>query len=154
MGPPRRCWGCKQLVSMQRCLQPRCIVGWAPWASSCLCMPRGGMRARSCHVNQNRRLLGVRGGVVDEAMALLHGLARDQRDYGNLCRIVTKAQLNYQHAPQILLADTAQYRDGLIARSGCGRGKIAHWIIADWRTGRVFLSSKYTPKNQRAQIGR
>jgi len=70
-------------------------------------------------------------------------LARNQRGYGNLCRIVTRAQLDHQDDPQILLADIAQYREGLVALSGCRRGEIAHWILAGRRDRAMRAAEQY-----------
>jgi error-prone DNA polymerase len=60
-------------------------------------------------------------------------LARDHRGYGNLCRIITKAQLDHQDDPQIALSDLEPYTDGLIGLSGCRRGEIPALLRAGHR---------------------
>src|SRR5947209_2802411 len=51
-------------------------------------------------------------------------LAKNRRGYANLCRIITRAQLDHQDDPQVALTDIASMSEGLIALSGCRRGEI------------------------------
>ena len=70
-------------------------------------------------------------------------LAKDRRGYGNLCRIITKAQLDYQDDPQIALSDLAPHREGLIALSGCRRGEIAAHLLAGRREEAIRAVHRY-----------
>jgi len=71
-------------------------------------------------------------------------LSRDRGGYANLCRIITKAQLDYQDDPQITLADLASHCDGLIALSGCRRGEVASHLLAGRRDLAVAAARRYT----------
>jgi error-prone DNA polymerase len=70
-------------------------------------------------------------------------LARDRGGYANLCRIITKAQLDYQDDPQITLSDLAPYNEGLIALSGCRRGEIASYLLQKKRDQAVAAACRY-----------
>ncbi len=52
-------------------------------------------------------------------------LASSRQGYSNLCRIVTRAQLDHQDNPQISLPDLIPLTEDVIALSGCGRGEVA-----------------------------
>src|SRR5919202_2655252 len=60
-------------------------------------------------------------------------LAKDRLGYANLCRIITRAQLDHQDDPQIALPDLASHSAGLIALSGCRRDEIASFLLASRR---------------------
>jgi DNA polymerase III alpha subunit len=70
-------------------------------------------------------------------------LAKDRVGYGNLCRIVTRAQLDYQDDPQITLSDLAVHARGLIALSGCRRGEIPSLLLNGDRSGAVEAVERY-----------
>jgi error-prone DNA polymerase len=70
-------------------------------------------------------------------------LARNRVGYANLCRIITKAQLDYQDDPQITLTDLAPYQEGLIALSGCRRGEISAALLAGHREEALFIARRY-----------
>jgi error-prone DNA polymerase len=70
-------------------------------------------------------------------------LAKDRGGYGNLCRIVTKAQLDYQDDPQITLSDLASHAGGLIALSGCRRGETPSLLLEGDREGAVEAVGRY-----------
>ncbi len=70
-------------------------------------------------------------------------LAKDRRGYANLCRIVTRAQLDYENDPQITLADLAPLAGGLIALSGCRRGEIPARLLAADRAGALEAVGRY-----------
>jgi error-prone DNA polymerase len=70
-------------------------------------------------------------------------LAKDRRGYANLCRIITRAQLDYQDDPQIALSDLAPHADGLIALSGCRRGEIPSYLLAGDRDGAADAIARY-----------
>lgn len=70
-------------------------------------------------------------------------LAKDRGGYGNLCRIVTRAQLDYQDDPQITLSDLAAHAGGLIALSGCRRGQIPSLLLQGDREGAVEAIERY-----------
>ncbi|HZT97921.1 MAG TPA: DNA polymerase III subunit alpha, partial [Chloroflexota bacterium] len=52
-------------------------------------------------------------------------LATSRQGYSNLCRIVTRAQLDHQDDPQISLPDLVPLTQDVIALSGCCRGEVA-----------------------------
>ncbi|RLC61072.1 MAG: error-prone DNA polymerase, partial [Chloroflexi bacterium] len=57
-------------------------------------------------------------------------LARDNSGYSTLCRLITRAQLGYRKGePSIEKIDLANYSDGLICLSGCGRSEIDSLLI-------------------------
>ena len=70
-------------------------------------------------------------------------LAKDSAGYGNLCRIITAAQLGYQDDPRIMLADLAPHTGGLIALSGCRRGEIPSLLLAGDREGAIKATERY-----------
>lgn len=58
-------------------------------------------------------------------------LARTNKGYSNLCRLITQAQLKHNKGnPALDLARLAQHSDGLICLSGCRKGEIASSILA------------------------
>ncbi|HLJ69329.1 MAG TPA: DNA polymerase III subunit alpha [Chloroflexota bacterium] len=70
-------------------------------------------------------------------------LARNRQGYGNLCRIITQAQLDYQDDPRIALADITPHAAGLIALSGCRRGEIASHLLAGRHEEAVTAVGRY-----------
>src|SRR5437588_9121315 len=70
-------------------------------------------------------------------------LAKDRVGYANLCRIVTRAQLDYQDDPQITLSDLAEHAGGLIALSGCRRGEIPSLLLSGDRAGAIEAVERY-----------
>src|SRR5579875_3289740 len=70
-------------------------------------------------------------------------LAKDREGYANLCRIVTRAQLEHQDDPQIALEAIVPYRQGLIALSGCRRGEIAALLLAGRRDEALDAALRY-----------
>ncbi len=56
-------------------------------------------------------------------------LAKDRAGYANLCRIVTRAQLDHQDDPHLSLDELAPYTGGLVALSGCRRGEIPTLLL-------------------------
>jgi error-prone DNA polymerase len=70
-------------------------------------------------------------------------LAKDRQGYGNLCRILTIAQLGYQDDPQITLEDLAEHTEGLIALSSCRRGEIASRLLTGRREEAVAAARRY-----------
>ncbi|HCF99906.1 MAG TPA: error-prone DNA polymerase [Chloroflexi bacterium] len=70
-------------------------------------------------------------------------LARNRVGYANLCRIITKAQLDYQDDPQITLTDLAPYHEGLIALSGCRRGELPRALLAGHREEALSIARRY-----------
>lgn len=58
-------------------------------------------------------------------------LARDQRGYANLCRLITQAHLgNERGAPSLAPEAVADRADGLYVLSGCKRGEVARFAAA------------------------
>jgi error-prone DNA polymerase len=70
-------------------------------------------------------------------------LAKDRQGYANLCRIITKAQLDHQDDPQIALTDLAPLHDGLVALSGCRRGEVPALILAGRRAEAAAAVHRY-----------
>jgi DNA-directed DNA polymerase III PolC len=70
-------------------------------------------------------------------------LARDRRGYANLCRIISKAQLDHQDDPQIALRDLAPWSEGLTALSGCRRGEVAAHLLAGRRQEALAAAQRY-----------
>jgi error-prone DNA polymerase len=57
-------------------------------------------------------------------------LVRNPQGYANLCRLLTRAHLNNPRGrPQCAREDLAEFREGLIALSGCRRGEIPSLIL-------------------------
>jgi error-prone DNA polymerase len=79
--------------------------------------------------------------IVETAHLLL--LARDREGYGNLCRIVTRAQLDHQDDPRITLDDLAPLTGGLIALSACRRGEVAAALLRGDRTEAIAATRRY-----------
>ena len=77
--------------------------------------------------------------VIGAEMTLNNGshitlLAKNNRGYSNLCRLITKAQLEHRKgSPTIDKKDLAQYSGDLICLSGCRKGEITS-LIASGRT--------------------
>jgi len=58
-------------------------------------------------------------------------LARDNRGYSNLCRLITRAQLDHRKGePSIDSSVLASYSEGLICLSGCKKGEIPSLLLA------------------------
>jgi error-prone DNA polymerase len=70
-------------------------------------------------------------------------LAKDRGGYANLCRIITRAQLDFQDDPRISFSDLTLHTGGLIALSGCRRGEIASHLLAGRRDEAVAAARKY-----------
>lgn len=70
-------------------------------------------------------------------------LARNRRGYANLCRIISKAQLDHQDDPQITLSDLAPWTQGLTALSGCRRGEVATRLLAGTREEALAAARRY-----------
>ncbi|HEX6508918.1 MAG TPA: DNA polymerase III subunit alpha [Chloroflexota bacterium] len=70
-------------------------------------------------------------------------LVKDRHGYSNLCRIITRAQLDYQDDPQIALSDLVPYAEGLIALSGCRRGEIPSLLLAGEREAAAAAARRY-----------
>jgi error-prone DNA polymerase len=70
-------------------------------------------------------------------------LARNRAGYANLCRIITKAQLDYQDDPQITLTDLAPFHEGLIALSGCRRGEISAALLNGSKEEALVIAQRY-----------
>ncbi|MDH4299475.1 MAG: error-prone DNA polymerase [Dehalococcoidia bacterium] len=77
--------------------------------------------------------------VIGAEMTLKNGshitlLAKNNRGYSNLCRLITRAQLEHgKGSPAIDKKDLAQYSGDLICLSGCRKGEITT-LIASART--------------------
>jgi error-prone DNA polymerase len=77
--------------------------------------------------------------VIGTEMTLKNGshitlLAKSNRGYSNLCRLITRAQLEHKKgSPAIHKKDLAQYCGDLICLSGCRKGEIPA-LIASGRT--------------------
>jgi error-prone DNA polymerase len=70
-------------------------------------------------------------------------LAKNREGYGNLCRIITRAQLDYQDDPQITLDDLAPHAGGLIALTACRRGEVAASLLRGDRAGAIAAARRY-----------
>lgn len=70
-------------------------------------------------------------------------LARNHRGYANLCRIISKAQLDHQDDPQIALRDLAPWAEGLTALSGCRKGEVASHLLAGRRQEALGAAQSY-----------
>jgi len=74
--------------------------------------------------------------VIGAEIALEDGnhitlLARNNKGYANLCRLITRAQLkNKKGSPALDLSGLARHSSGLICLSGCRRGEIASLILS------------------------
>ncbi len=72
----------------------------------------------------------IQGAEVTTSLGHLTLLARDQRGYANLCRILTQAHMGHPRGqPEADLETLAQYHEGLFALSGCRRGYISSHIL-------------------------
>ena len=73
-------------------------------------------------------------------------LVKDARGYGNLSRLVTRAQLSGSKGnPRLAFAHIAELSDGLICLSGCKRGEVASLLLQGkgedaLRTARRYMS--------------
>lgn len=57
-------------------------------------------------------------------------LAKDNKGYSNLCRLITRAQLGHgKGKPSIKKADIATYSDGIVCLSGCRKGEISSLLL-------------------------
>lgn len=70
-------------------------------------------------------------------------LARDRGGYANLCRIISKAQLDYQDDPRIALSDLAPLSGGLIALSACRKGEVASHLLTGNRAAALAAARRY-----------
>ncbi len=56
-------------------------------------------------------------------------LVKDEKGYGNLCQLITKAYLEgFYYRPRVDKELLAQHGDGLIALSGCLKGEVNHFL--------------------------
>lgn len=60
-------------------------------------------------------------------------LAQNRTGYANLCRIITRTQLDYQDDPQITLDDLAAHTEGVICLSACRRGEVSSLVASGHR---------------------
>lgn len=70
-------------------------------------------------------------------------LARDRQGYANLCRLITRAQLDHQASPHISRADLGRHREGLIVLSGCRKGEIASLLREGKRDAAIATAREY-----------
>ncbi len=71
-------------------------------------------------------------------------LARDQRGYANLCRLLTAAHLGQEKGqPAVDFATLAQHHEGLIALSGCRMGEISRHLVAGRRQEALAAAQRY-----------
>jgi len=71
-------------------------------------------------------------------------LAKDQIGYSNLCRLVTRAQLDHEKGdPSLAWNYIEEHTDGLLALSGCHRGEIAQCLIRGDTQGAVEAAQRY-----------
>ena len=69
-------------------------------------------------------------------------LARDNKGYSNLCRLISRAQLRHgKGEPSIERSDLATYNDGLICLSGCRKGEIAS-LLNEGKTSQAEASAQ------------
>ena len=85
--------------------------------------------------------------VIGAEMTLKNGshitlLAKNNRGYSNLCRLITRAQLEHRKgSPAIDKKDLAKYSGDLICLSGCRKGEIAT-LIASGRTEKAHEATR------------
>ncbi|MFO7996066.1 MAG: error-prone DNA polymerase [Dehalococcoidia bacterium] len=81
--------------------------------------------------------------IIGAEMTLENGnhltlLARNNTGYSNLCRLITRAQLEHRKGRPVLSLETlARHSAGLICLSGCRKGEIVS-SIASGRTGHAY----------------
>ncbi len=86
--------------------------------------------------------------VIGAEMTLKNGrhitlLAKNNRGYSNLCRLITRAQLEHKKGnPAIDKKDLAQYSGDLICLSGCRKGEIAT-LIASGRAEKTHKIARW-----------
>ncbi|MGQ9546534.1 MAG: DNA polymerase III subunit alpha [Dehalococcoidia bacterium] len=95
--------------------------------------------------------------IIGAEMTLENGnhltlLAKNNKGYSNLCRLITKAQLEHGKGSPLLDPETLdQHASGLICLSGCRKGEIASAIISG-RTEKAYELAKryieiFSPEN-------
>jgi DNA polymerase III alpha subunit len=71
-------------------------------------------------------------------------LARDGTGYRSLCRLISRANLNgTKRIPQFRQELLAEYREGLVALSGCRDGEIARRLRVGDRAGAAAVARRY-----------
>jgi len=71
-------------------------------------------------------------------------LARDSRGYSNLCRLITRAQLEHRKGnPLLSEAALALHSEGLVCLSGCRRGKIPTLLAGGKRDEAIAAAKNY-----------
>jgi error-prone DNA polymerase len=71
-------------------------------------------------------------------------LARDSQGYSNLCRLITRGQLEHRKGnPLLNEAALALHPQGLVCLSGCRRGKIPSLLTKGKRDEAVAVAKKY-----------
>lgn len=97
---------------------------------------------------QEARDSGVHG-IVGAEMTLQGGahltlLVKDERGYSNLCRIISRAQLDHAKGKAELAWDVLeQHARGLVALSGCPRGEIPRALARGDRREALDLAARY-----------
>ncbi|MBI4286330.1 MAG: error-prone DNA polymerase [Chloroflexi bacterium] len=98
--------------------------------------------------HKSARKLGVKP-VIGVELTLSGGhhitlLARNNQGYANLCRIITKAQLDHSKgSPATDLAILGKHADGLICLSGCRKGEIPSLLFASKKEQAQMAVRKY-----------
>jgi len=71
-------------------------------------------------------------------------LTQDQIGYSNLCRLITKAQLDHEKGdPSLAWKHLDELTSGLLALSGCHRGEIAQCLIRGDTKGAMEATQRY-----------
>jgi len=71
-------------------------------------------------------------------------LAQNQTGYSNLCRLITRAQLDHEKGdPSLAWRYLDGHTDGLLALSGCHRGEIAQHLIHRDTKGAMEAAQRY-----------
>ncbi len=71
-------------------------------------------------------------------------LAQDQTGYSNLCRLITRAQLDHEKGdPSLTWKHLEEDTVGLLAIAGCHRGEIAQHLIRRDTKGAVKAAQRY-----------
>lgn len=93
-----------------------------------------------------------RSDVAAESSGIAHLvlLAKDRQGYANLCRLITRAQLDHPGTPpkawvppHISRADLTQHHEGLIVLSGCRKGEIASLLREGKRDAAIAIAREY-----------
>jgi len=71
-------------------------------------------------------------------------LAQNQIGYSNLCRLITRAQLDHEKGdPSLAWKHLEGHTDGLLALSGCHRGEIAQHLLCGNSKGAIEAAQRY-----------